>query len=79
MHIVSLRMYDGDVRTTAIYQYNVNNPIAQNKWITISLAGVLDVVQPLSTAENAYFHISYSTLAFQAVTGNFSTKIALKV
>ena len=50
------------------YQYNDFNPIAQNKWIIKSLAGVLDVVQTLHVENGNYYHVSYSTLVFQAVT-----------
>jgi hypothetical protein len=39
------------------YQYNVINPIAQNKWIIKSLAGVSDVVHALLTTAKCIFHV----------------------
>jgi hypothetical protein len=56
------------------YQYNDINPITKKKRIIKSLVGVLDAVHALlTTAKYVYFHVLYSTLAFQAVAGNFSS------
>ncbi len=50
------------------YQYNDINPIAQKKYIIKSVTAVYKSSKRCGQGQNAYFHVSYNTLACQAVT-----------
>ncbi len=52
------------------YQYNDINPTAQKKYIIKSLTAVNTLFKRCGQRQNAYFHVSYNTLACQAVTGS---------